>query len=111
MLAAPARSGSDLELAWDDAERGAALRDLSNLAVATSCAMFLLWLVLIGDALTGTGFYRQGSAATFAVAGVSLVVFLGLGAVVAGGPLVAWMTSSRRGYELRQLWPNRVATS
>ena len=111
VLAAPARSGSDLELAWDDAERAGALRELSNLAVATSCAMFLLWLVLIGEALTRSGFSREDLGTASAVSVVSLVVFLGLGAVVAGGPMVAWMTGSRRGYELRQLWPNGVVTS
>ena len=111
VLAAPTRSGSDLELAWDDAERAGALRDVSNLAVATTCITFLLWSILIGEAVTSTGLYRDDLAMAAVVTAVSLAVFLGLAVVVAIGPLVAWMSGSRRGYALRRLWPNGVAVS
>ncbi len=111
VLAAPARSGSDLELAWDDAERADGLRQLAVLAVATAAIMLGLWLVLIGEALTGTGFYRDDLGTTYAITGISLAVFLPLIALVAAGPMSAWMSGRRRGYEQRRLWPDGVAAS
>src|SRR5699024_3743435 len=58
VLAAPARSASDLELAWDDAERADGLRQVVNLTVAVACISLLMWLAFIGQALLVDGYYQ-----------------------------------------------------
>lgn len=109
VLAAPARSNSELELAWDDAERADGLRQVANLAVAVASLSLLFWLIFIGQALVADQFYQthQGLAATVTI--WSLVVFGVLLVAVAIGPVLAWITKSRAGYEQRQLWPHGVA--
>lgn len=109
VLAAAARSASDLELAWDDAERADGLRHVANLAIATACLSLLLWLMFIAEVLTADGFYRANPTLTYVVTGVALVVFVSLIVAVAAGPISAWISGSRKGHEQRQLWPNGVA--
>ena len=113
VLAAPARSGSDLELAWDDAERAFGLRQLAGLAVAVACIALGFWLILMAQSLTSTGFYRQPGAMplTYTLTFVSLAVFGLLIAVAAAGPMRSWLNGERKGYEQRQLWPNGVTVS
>ena len=110
VLAAPARSGSDLELAWDDAERALGLRQVANLVVAVACFALGLWLVLMAQSLTSGGFYRQPGAMplTYILSIVSLGVFGVLIAVTALGPVRSWASGERKGYEQRRLWPNGV---
>ncbi|AXE38854.1 hypothetical protein [Acidipropionibacterium virtanenii] len=112
VLSAPARSGSDLELAWDDAERALGLRQLANLAVAVTCVALGLWLVLMAQCLTSNGFYRQPetTSLTWNLTLVSLLVFGALIVTVAAGPVLAWITGERKGYEQRRLWPNSVTS-
>lgn len=111
VLAAPARNGSDLELAWDDAERALGVRHIVNLVVAVACLAMGLWLVLMSQSLTTDGFYREPAqmSLTYTLTVVSLLIFGGLIAVVAGGPVRAWASGERKGYEQRQLWPNGVS--
>lgn len=110
VLTAPARSGSDLELAWDDAERALGLRQLTNLAVAVAGIALAFWLILMAQSLTTTGFYRQPGAMplTYTLTLASLAVFGVLIAITAAGPVRAWLSGERRGYEQRRLWPNGV---
>lgn len=113
VLAAPARSGSDLELAWDDAERAFGLRQLANLAVLVCCIALGFWLILMALSLTSTGFYRQPDAMplTYTLTFGSLAVFGVLLAVAAAGPIQSWLSGESRGYEQRRLWPNGVSIS
>lgn len=113
VLAAPARSGSDLELAWDDAERAFGLRQVANLAVAVGCIVIGLWLILMAQSLTTTGFYRQPGQMplTYTLTFASLACFGLLIAVVAAGPVRSWLSGERRGYEQRRLWPNGVTVA
>lgn len=110
VLAAPARSGSDLELAWDDAERALGLRQVANLVDAVACLALGLWLVLMAQSLTIDGFYREPSrlSLTYTLTILSVLIFGGLIAVVASGPVWAWIGGERKGYEQRRLWPNGV---
>ncbi|SER96773.1 hypothetical protein SAMN05443377_12334 [Propionibacterium cyclohexanicum] len=111
VLAAPARSGSDLELAWDDAERAIGLRQVANLVVGVGCFAIAFWLILVAHRLTTTGFYREPGATplTYALSLASLAIFSALIAVAAAGPMRSWLTGERKGYEQRRLWPHGVA--
>lgn len=109
VLAAPARSASDLELAWDDAERADGLRKVANLTVATASLSLLVWLLFIAEVLTGDGFYRDNLTLSYVVTGVALVVFVGLICTIAAGPITSWISGSRNGHEQRQLWPEGVS--
>ena len=108
VLAAPARSESELELAWDDAERADGLRQVVNLTVAVACISLLFWLICIGEVLISDGFYREHEAVSLLITGISVLSFGVLVAVTATGPMVAWLTGYRKGYEQRQLWPSGV---
>ncbi|WP_454293818.1 hypothetical protein [Salana multivorans] len=110
VLAAPARSGSDLELAWDDAERALGLRQVANLIGTVARLALGLWLVLMAQSLTTTGFYREPgqTTLTYTLTIVSLLVFGSLIAVIAAGPMRAWLSGERKGYEQRRLWPSGV---
>ncbi len=108
VLDAPARSETDLELAWDDAERADSLRQVANLIIVVAAAALLFWLLFIGVALTTDGFYRDHEQATMVLSIVSLLVFGALFGVLSAGPLKAWLSGARRGYEQRQLWPHGV---
>lgn len=109
VLAAPARSGSDLELAWDDAERAFGLRQVNDLVTTLICASFLVWLIAIGYSLTSTGFYRADITTAYVVTGLSLLIFGGLSLLVAFGPIRDSLGKARQGYEQRQLWPHGVS--
>ena len=111
VLAAPARSGSDLELAWDDAERALGLRQLLSQLVVVSCLTLGLWVLLIGHQLTTTGFYRspEGMPVTNTLVIATIIFFTTLIIIAAAGPLNSWITGRRRGYEQRQLCPNGVS--
>lgn len=108
VLVAPARSESELELAWDDAERADGLRQVVNLTVAVACISLLFWLICVGEALISDGYYREHEAASLFITGISLLTFGVLAAVAAAGPMAAWLTGYRKGYEQRQLWPSGV---
>lgn len=110
VLAAPARSGSDLELAWDDAERAFGLRQVANLVVAVACIAIGFWLILMAQSLTTSGFYREPGQMplTYMLTFASLACFGVLITVVAAGPVRSWLSGERRGYEQRRLWPNGV---
>ena len=113
VLAAPARSGSDLELAWDDAERAFGLRQVANLVVAVACIAIAFWLILMAQSLTTTGFYREPGrmALTYTLTFASLACVGALIAVAAAGPVRSWLNGERRGYEQRRLWPNGVTVA
>lgn len=113
VLAAPARSGSDLELAWDDAERAFGLRQVANLVVAVVCIAIGFWLILMAQSLTTTGFYREPGQLplTYTLTLASLACFGVLIAIVAGGPVRSWLSGERKGYEQRRLWPNGVTVA
>ncbi|SJM68198.1 hypothetical protein [Gulosibacter sp. 10] len=111
VLGAPARSGSDLELAWDDAERADGLRQLMSLAVVTSGIAIFLWGVLLLESLTTDGFYRQHTELSTALGLIALAFFMGLIALIAAGPIGAWLSGRRRGHEQRRLWPNGVSAA
>ena len=110
ILAAPARSASELELAWDDAERAAGLRQVANLSVAAACLSQLFWLILIAEALLFDGFYREHEILAYILAGIALLYYVLVLLVVASGPVTAWITGHRKGYEQRQLWPEGVGS-
>lgn len=112
VLAAPARSGSDLELAWDDAERASGVRKIANLVTAVACLALGFWLALMAQSLTSGGFYREPAqvALTWTLTITSLIIFGALIAVAAAGPVRAWISGERKGYEQRQLWPHGVST-
>ena len=110
VVAAPARSASEIELAWDDAERASGLRQVVNLTVAVAGISLLIWLVSIGQALVSDGFYQQNESLSWLITGVSLLIFGVLAFVTAVGPLTAWLTGHCRGYEQRQLWPSGVSS-
>lgn len=110
VLDAPARSASALELAWDDAERADGLRQVANLTVAVGVIALVFWLICIGEALVFDGFYREHEVFALTVTGSSLVFYGLLSAVVSWGPIAAWLTGRRKGYEQRQLWPTGVTT-
>lgn len=108
VLAAPARSSSDLELAWDDAERASGLRQVAGVAIMLACFSILFWIVFIAEGLTSDGFYREHFAES---ATLTILTAASLGALIivtAAGPVVSWITGSRKGYEQRMLWPNGV---
>lgn len=106
VLAAPARSQTDLELAWDDAERADGLRQVVNLSVAVACLSLLFWLIFIGQAILFAGFYQDDPQLAGIVTATSVGIFGILILVVAAGPVLAWLTGARKGYEQRRLWPN-----
>lgn len=110
VLAAPARSSSHLELAWDDAERADGLRQVANLSVALACLSQLFWLIFIGQTILFAQFYQDDPqlAGIVTIAALAIFGFLVIG--VAAGPVVAWMTGKRKGYEQRQLWPSGVTS-
>lgn len=109
VLAAPARNASELELAWDDAERAGGLRQVVNLTIAIACMSLLFWLSIIGNAVISNGFYREDEALSWLITGISLLVFGGLAIATAAGPMTAWLTGQRKGYEQRRLWPSGVS--
>lgn len=109
MLAAPARSGSDVELAWDDAERAVGLRQVANLAVAVACMTQLFWLIFLAETLLTDGFYREYELIAWIAGGIGLVYFGLVTVIVAAGPMTAWLTGHRKGYEQRKLWPFGVS--
>lgn len=108
VLAAPARSSSDLELAWDDAERADGLRQVANLSVALACLSQLCWLTFIGQTILFGQFYQADPQLAGIVTIAALVMFGCLSIIVAAGPVGAWLTGKRNGYEQRQLWPTGV---
>lgn len=110
VLAAPARSASELELAWDDAERADGLRQVANLSVAVACLSQLFWLILIAEVLLFDGFYREHEILAWIAAGIALMYFGLVIIIVASGPVSAWVTGRRKGYEQRQLWPDGVGS-
>lgn len=110
VLAAPARSESDLELAWDDAEHADGLRQVVNLSVIVACTSLLFWLMFIFDAVTADGFYRQYENLAMVMSVTALVVYGALFITVVAGPFRAWAGGTRRGYEQRQLWAGGVAS-
>lgn len=109
VLDAPARSASELELAWDDAERADGLRQVSNLTVAVGWFSLVVWLICISEALIYEGFYRENEPLAWLIGGISLVFYGLLTAAMAGGPVTAWLSGRRKGYEQRQLWPTGVS--
>lgn len=109
MLAAPARSGSDVELAWDDAERSGGLRQIANLAVVVGCMTQLFWLIFLAETLLADGFYRDYEMIAWIAGGIGLVYFGLVTVIVAAGPMTAWLTGRRKGYEQRKLWPFGVS--
>lgn len=112
-MAGPARSASDLELAWDDAERADGLFQVANLSVVVSGMSLLFWLVFIGEALTSDGFYRdfpEVTATTTVVSRSAFGVLQGLLAAGPAGPVGAWLSGRRRGHEQRQLWAHGVSS-
>lgn len=111
VLAAPARSGSDLELAWDDAERADGLRQLMSFTVVTASLAIVLWGILLLEALTTNGFYREHNELSTMLGFIALPLFLGLIALIATGPIGAWLSGDRQGHEQRRLWPNGVSPS
>lgn len=111
LLDAPARSGSDLELAWDDAERALGLRQVTDLITAMSCIVLGIWLLLMVDRVTATGFYRSEMDQTMVLTIVTGLIFTALIAVVAAGPVHAWLSGQRKGYEQRRLWPHGVSVT
>lgn len=110
VLAAPARSASDLELAWDDAERADGLRQVVNLTVAVAWISLLMWLAFIGQALLIDGYYQVDQEHTWIITGVALFSFGALAVVTAVGSVAAWLTGHRKGYEQRQLWSGEVSS-
>lgn len=104
VLAAPARNESELEFAWDNAERADSLRQVVNLGVVVASTSLFCWLMDIGLAVTTEGFYRQFPDLTPVITLLSLLIYGGLFLVAAAGPLRAWANGSCRGYEQRQLW-------
>lgn len=110
VLDAPARSETELELAWDDAERADSLRQVANMTIVVAGTSLLFWLMFIGDALTRDGFYRNYESLTMILGVVSLLVYGALFVVLIAGPLKAWASGARRGYEQRQLWPNGMSS-
>lgn len=102
----PVRSGTDLELAWDDAERAIGLRRLANMVISVGCLAIAYWLALIAEVLTTDGFYRapETQELTWTIAGLALLIFGALIVAVAIRPVLAWLTGERKGYEQRQLW-------
>lgn len=108
VLAAPARSESEPELAWDDAERADGLRQVANLSVAVAGIAQVLWLNSIGQALLQDGAYQEAPAAANILTVTSLTIFGTLICIVAAGPVTSWVTGTRKGYEQRQLWPHGV---
>ncbi len=110
VLDAPARSASELELAWDDAERADGLRQVANLTVVVGVIALIFWLVCISEALIFDGFYRENEPLAWAIAIISLVFYGLLTAAMAWGPIAAWLTGQRKGYEQRQLWPTGVSS-
>lgn len=109
VLAAPARSGSDLELAWDDAERAFGLRQVNDLVVAVTCIALGFWLALMANALIATDFYREGINTAYVLTAASLALFGMLIVAVLFGPMWAGISGRRKGYEQRRLWPNGVS--
>jgi len=109
VLAAPARSGSDLELAWDDAERADGLRQVANLAVAVASLAVAFWLIFIAEILTSNGFYRDNLEFSYLITAIAIMTFIPLVVFTAAGPVIAWATGKRKGYEQRRLWPEGVA--
>lgn len=110
VLEAPARSASELELAWDDAERADGLRQVANLTIAVGGLSLVFWLICISEALIFDGFYRDHEPLAWMIGGISLAFYGLLVAVMAGGPVSAWLTGQRKGYEQRQLWPTGVSS-
>lgn len=106
VISAPSRSGTDLELAWDDAERALGLRRLADLVIIVACIAVSLWLFIIADSLTTDGFYRapETQSDAWVFAGLSLLLFGGMILALVAGPFGAWLNGSRRGYEQRRLW-------
>ena len=109
VLAAPARSSSELELAWDDAERADGLRQVVNLSVALTCLSLLFWLIFVGQTILLGEFYRHDVRLAGIMTGASLAIYGGLIIAVSAGPVVSWITGARKGYEQRQLWPAGVS--
>ena len=110
VLDAPARSATDLELAWDDSERADSLRQIVVLTIVVAAISLMCWLLFIGVALTTDGFYRDQEQLTIALGIVSLLVYGLLLGVLTAGPLKAWVSGTGRGYEQRQLWSHGVAS-
>lgn len=106
VIDAPVRSGTDLELAWDDAERAIGLRRLANLVIVVGCIAISFWLALIAEVVTTDGFYRapETQELTWTITGLALLIFGALIIAVAVRPVLAWLTGEREGYEQRQLW-------
>ncbi len=111
VLEAPARSETELELAWDDVERAEVLRQVVNLSTIVVSLSLLTWVVMVGNSLTMHGYYREHPGQSYLLTGVTLAVFGLLFVLQAGGPLWAWISGERKGYELRQLWPGGVRLS
>lgn len=110
VLDAPARSNSELELAWDDAERADGLRQVANLSVAVSCISLLFWLISIGQTILFAQFYQQDARLAGIITILSLLMYGALVIAVTAGPVLSWITGARKGYEQRQLWPTGVAS-
>lgn len=110
VLASPTRSGSDLELAWEDAERADTLRTLSNRAVTVVCASLLFWPLFIWEGLTTDGLYRTEPAFTWLVVLTTLGVYIALFTVVVAGPVSSSLSGRSRGHEQRRLWPDGIPT-
>lgn len=108
VLAAPARSGSELELAWDDVERADGLRQVVNLTVAAAFFSHLVWVLLMGESLTKNGFYRDHIELSYWLTALTLLIFAALILVQTGGSMLTWLRGTRKGYELRRLWPEGV---
>jgi hypothetical protein len=111
VLKAPARSGSNLELAWDDVERADSLRQLMSFAVVTASLAIFLGGILLLESLTTNGFYREHTELSTTLGFIALPLFLGLIGLIAAGPISAWLSGGRRGHEQRRLWPNGVNSS
>lgn len=107
---APARSATELELAWDDAERADGLRQVANASVAVACISLLFWLISVGEAVIHEGFYREHETLSWLIMGTALFILGALALVTAAGPVTAWATGHRKGYEQRQLWPSGVSS-
>ncbi|NWN88902.1 MAG: hypothetical protein HLX51_10245 [Micrococcaceae bacterium] len=108
VLMAPARTETQLELAWADSERAQGLRQVANLSVIVASMALLFWLVSIGVVLTTDGFYRNHPELTWSITGIALIAYLALCLVAAAGPLSSWLSGRRKGYEQRQLWSDGV---
>src|SRR5699024_6145152 len=110
VLDAPARSATDLVLAWDDSERAASLRQIVVITIEVAAISLMCWLLFIGVALNTYVFYRDQVQLTIALDIVSLLVYGLLLGVLTAVPLNAWVSGTGRDYEQRQLWSHGVAS-